>query len=170
MWPPRRMRHLLRRASSCLRFSRRRRDASATGEAMRARACLGSVQSSGRCGYAASAALGYQPPLLRLEPGWAPGAPRSQAGVRDLDKKLALLVQGAAGSACTRASAFSSLPCRGGPPGSARAPGQPTPGSYLRAPTRLSPDCACAFQSRVLAPGTAGGPGPTARAPPLFLL
>lgn len=38
MWPPKRMRHLLRRASSCLRFSRRRRDASATGEAIGARA------------------------------------------------------------------------------------------------------------------------------------
>lgn len=34
MWPPRRMRHLLRRASSCRRFSCRLRDASAGEEAM----------------------------------------------------------------------------------------------------------------------------------------
>lgn len=46
MWPPRRMRHLLRRASSCLRFSRRRRDASATGEAIDVRAYGRNVLSS----------------------------------------------------------------------------------------------------------------------------
>lgn len=40
MWPPRRMRHLLRRASSCRRFSRRLRDASA-GEAAMARGLRG---------------------------------------------------------------------------------------------------------------------------------
>lgn len=40
MWLPRRMRHLLRRASSCLRFSRRLRDASA-GEAAMARGLRG---------------------------------------------------------------------------------------------------------------------------------
>lgn len=32
MWPPRRMRHLLRRASSCRRFSRRLQDTSTAGE------------------------------------------------------------------------------------------------------------------------------------------
>lgn len=39
IWPPRRMRHLLRRASSCRRFSRRLRDASAGEAAMSTRAC-----------------------------------------------------------------------------------------------------------------------------------
>lgn len=39
MWPPRRMRHLLRRASSCRRFSRRLRDVSAWAAAMNPETC-----------------------------------------------------------------------------------------------------------------------------------
>lgn len=83
---------MLRRASSCLRFSRRRRDASATGEAICARACRGNVRTCCRRGVpdrhsnewgdhsasAALAALGSSHPFL--EPCWTLGAPGSQAG------------------------------------------------------------------------------------------
>lgn len=63
MWPPRRMRHLLRRASSCRRFSRLLRDASA-GEAAMARG----LQDGGR----AWAGLTRHPPagLRRLTVEW----------------------------------------------------------------------------------------------------
>lgn len=173
MWPPRRMRHLLRRASSCLRFSRRRRDASATGEAMRTRACgrtwcsrdvLGSHSPSSVCAewgpdHTASkalAALGSSHPFL--EPGWTLGVRESQAGARNLHWETCPPCPRVVGSACSRASASSLPPMQ-------RTPAQhwPTLGSYLPAPIRLRLDCACASGSRVLPPRARGRLGPTAR-------
>jgi hypothetical protein len=43
-------------------------------------------------------------------------------------------------------------------------------GSYLHAPTRLCPNCACAPRTRVLTPKATEGPGPTARAAAVSLL
>lgn len=183
MWPPRRMRHLLRRASSCLRFSRRRRDASATGEAI----CVWGLRGAGggtccRRGVrdrhsprsvcnewrdhrvsAVLAALGSSHPFL--EPECALGA-RGVAGRRkDLDWKLALLVWKRPGlRAASRASAFSLPPMQGKPTQHCQGTGPTLVGSYLHAPTRLCPDCACASRTRVLSPKATEEPGPTTRA------
>lgn len=179
MWPPRRMRHLLRRASSSLRFSRRRRDASATGEAMRARVCErtwcrrgvpGKHSPSSVCtewgpehtASKALATLGSSHPFL--EPGWDLGY-----GVAGTDKRPPLgnlfsLSRGYGVCVQPCLGLFTAAHARRGPPRTAWAPGRPTPESYLRAPTRLRLDCACASRSRVLSPRAAGGPGPTARA------
>lgn len=179
MWPPRRMRHLLRRASSSLRFSRRRREASATGEAMRARVCgrtwcrrgvpdrrsPSSVCTEWGPEHIASkalATLGSSHPFL--EPGWDLGYGGRRQGQETSTGKFVLLVPGWWVCVQPCLGLFTASHARRGPPRTAWVPGGPTPESYLRAPTRLRLDCACASRSRALTPRAAGEPGPTALA------
>lgn len=130
MWPPRRMRHLLRRASSSLRFSRRRRDASATGEAMRAQVCgrtwcrrgvPGKHSPSSVCtewgpehtASKALATLGSSHPFLEL--GWDLGYRGRRQGQETSTGKFVLLVPGLWGLRAAVPRPLHCCPCKGRP-------------------------------------------------------
>ncbi|KAK2085806.1 hypothetical protein P7K49_035231 [Saguinus oedipus] len=154
MCPPSRMRHLLRCASSCRRFSRRRQDTSPAGEEAMCTSAWSGEETGGRCG--------AEPPVLLIRGVEAPRCVWTEAcscGEAATDSPTGNLNR-AAGSTqvlLKRAAAFTGLQGRkvgltGGGAGrtdpsdsSPETPWRPTPtGPYLCAPTRPHPDCACA--------------------------